>query len=183
MQKEKMMAYIETVSPIDAQGKVAEIYEKIASTLGFVPNAMKIYSSSPELLENIWNQISIYMQHPTLSAPLLAAIRMLVSERQECEYCVGFNRAMLINHAGWTQEQVDLTLKDAANAPFGEKEKALLLYVIDALKAPKKLQRSRIGDLHSLGWSDAEILEAVHHAAQNVAEDMVFNTFGIETDY
>ncbi len=177
------MTLIATVSPENADGKVAETYGKIAGALGFVPNAMKIYSSSPALLENIWSQISYYMQHSTLSFPLLAAIRMLVSKRQECEYCVGFNEAMLINHAGWTHDQVMDALKDPASAPFGEKEKALLIYVLDALKAPKKLEKNRLEALHALGWSDAEILEAVHHAAQNVAEDMVFNTFRIEADY
>ncbi len=177
------MPVIATISPEDATGKVAETYANITSTIGFVPNAMQIYSSSPALQENIWNQISFYMKHPTLSFPLLAAIRMLVSDRQECEYCVGFNQAMLVNHAGWTQEQVAKTMKDPASAPFGEKDKALLLYVLDALIAPKKLDPSRIDELHEQGWSDAEILEAVHHAAQNVAEDMVFNTFRIERDY
>ena len=90
---------------------------------------------------------------------------------------------MLINHAGWTQQQVAKTMQNPASAPFSEKDKALLLYVLDALIAPKKLDAGRIAALHELGWSDAEILEAVHHAAQNVAEDMVFNTFRIERDY
>ncbi len=183
MKKEKTMPYIATVSPENATGKLAETYADITSTIGFVPNAMKIYSSSPALLENIWSQISFYMKHPTLSFPLLAAIRMLVSNKQECEYCVGFNQAMLVNHAGWTQEQVTESMKDPASSPFNEKDKALLIYVLDALNSPKKLERARIDALHGLGWSDSEILEAVHHAAQNVAEDMVFNTFRIERDY
>jgi uncharacterized peroxidase-related enzyme len=180
---EKDMPVIATASPDNATGKVAETYSNITSTIGFVPNAMKIYSSSPVLLENIWSQISFYMKHPTLSFPLLAAIRMLVSSKQDCEYCVGFNQAMLVNHAGWPQEQVSAAMKDPASAPFAEKDKALLLYVLDALAAPKKLEKARIDALHELGWSDSEILEAVHHAAQNVAEDMVFNTFRIERDY
>lgn len=177
------MTMIATVSTEVAQGKVADVYGQISGALGFVPNAMKTYSSSPALLENIWGQISFYMQHPTLSFPLLAAIRMLVSARQECEYCVGFNEAMLINHAGWTHEQVAAAMENPASAPFNEKDRALLLYVLDALKAPKQLNRSRLDALNALGWSDGEILEAVHHAAQNVAEDMVFNTFKIEVDY
>ncbi len=177
------MTMIATVSPENAQGKVAEVYGHISGAIGFVPNAMKTYSSSPTLLENIWNQISYYMQHPSLSFPLLAAIRMLVSAKQECEYCVGFNEAMLINHADWTHDQIAAALKDPASVPFNEKDKAMLLYVLDALKAPKQLDKSRLDALHALGWSDGEILEAVHHAAQNVAEDMVFNTFRISVDY
>ncbi len=177
------MTMIATVSPENAQGKVAEVYSNISGAIGFVPNAMKTYSSSPALLENIWNQISYYMQHPSLSFPLLAAIRMLVSAKQECEYCVGFNEAMLINHADWTHEQIAEALKNPASVPFNEKDKAMLLYVLDALKAPKQLDKSRLDALHALGWSDGEILEAVHHGAQNVAEDMVFNTFKIVVDY
>lgn len=177
------MTMIATVSPQNAAGKVAAIYSQIEGAVGYVPNAMRAYSSSPDVLENVWSQIAYYLEHPSLSFPLAAVIRMLVSEKQQCEYCVGFNEALLINHADWTHEQVADVLKDRASVPFNEKDKAMLFYVLDAVKTPKQMDKARLDTLHELGWSDREILDAVNLAAQNIAEDLVFNTFRITVDY
>lgn len=40
------------------------------------------------------------MNHPTLSMPLLASIRIMVSRGEDCAFCVDYNSAMLVNMAG-----------------------------------------------------------------------------------
>lgn len=177
------MSIISTVTPEQAEGTVAQVYGQIRQVLGQVPNAMQVYSSSPALLELQWQQIAYYMQHPTLSFPLLAMLRMLVSQHHDCAYCVGFNESMLIQRAGLTPEQVAATKSNPADAPLAEKDKAMLLFALKATEAPKSVASGDLDRLRALGWRDSDILDAVHHGARNVAVDIVFNTFKIDSDF
>ena len=177
------MSIISTVAPEHADGKVAEAYGQIQQMMGRVPNAFRIYSSSPALLEQHLQQVTYYMQHPTLSFPLLAMVRMLVSQDNDCQYCVGFNEGMLMNRAGLTLEQVAATKRNPAEAPLPEKEKAMLLLVLQATKSPQMVEKKDLDQLRALGWGDGDIMDAVYHGARNAAVDIVFNTFKIENDF
>ena len=177
------MSIISTVAPEQANGKVAQVYAQIQPVMGRVPNAMQLYSGSPELLEQQWQQMAYYMQHPTLSLPLLAMLRMLVSQHNDCAYCIGLNESMLIHRAGLTPEQVAATKRNPADAPLPEKDKAMLLFALKATENPKSVASGDLDRLRALGWRDSDILDAVHHGARNVAADIVFNTFKIDNDF
>jgi alkylhydroperoxidase family enzyme len=177
------MSLIETVVPTQATGKVAEVYGQIEQALGRVPNAMQLYSSSPALLEQQWQQIGYYMRHPRLSGALFATIRMLVSQENDCHYCIGFNAGMLIQRFGFTPEQVAATKRDPAQAPLPDAEKALLAVVLKAVNARQPVTRAEIVALTRLGWTHGDILDAVAQGARNLAVDVLFNTFQIENDF
>ena len=177
------MPIINTVSTDTATGKVREIYGQATQAFGCVPNALQMHSASPAILEQQWQSIGYYMQHPALSFPLQAMVRMLVSERNHCEYCVGFNASMLINRAALTVEQVAVTKRDPSQAPLPEKDKAMLLFVLKAVTEPLKVTAAEVAALRKQGWSDSDILDAVMLGARNVAADIVFNTFKIEQDF
>lgn len=177
------MNMISTVSPAEANGSVAQVYGQIEQAFGRVPNGMRLFSASPALLEQGWQQMGYYMQHPRLSFPLLAFIRMLVSERHECEYCIGMNESLLINMGGLSAEEVMAARCNPAAAPLPEKEKAMLLTVLKTVEAPKALDKADLDRLRALGWEDGDILDAVYHGARNVAADIMFNAFKVESDF
>jgi AhpD family alkylhydroperoxidase len=177
------MSLLATVSPETAQGKVAEVYGNIKKVFGRVPNGMQAYSPSATLLEQQWGALSYYLQHPHLSFTLLAAIRMLVSQENKCDYCIGMNAGLLINMAGWTVEQVSATKRDANNAPLSAKEKAMLLFVLKSVNDRQRVSRADIDVLTQLGWDETDVLDAVAQGARNVAVDIIFNTFQIEKDF
>ena len=177
------MSLIQTVAPEQASGSVAQVYREIEQLFGSVPNSFRLMSSSPELLSQQWQQIKYYMQHPTLSFPLLAMIRMLVSQENECEYCIGMNASMLIHRAGLTPEQVAATKKNPADAPLSDKDKAMLLLVLKATKTPKAVTAQDLDNLRKQGWQDGDILDAVQHGARNISADVMFNTFKVENEF
>jgi len=176
------MPLIQTVKPSQAQGQVAEVYRQAEAILGRVPNAFQMYSGSPALLETQWQQTAYFMRHPTLSFPLLALTRMLVSQDHSCDYCIDFNGAMLIERAGFTPEQIAAARRDPAAAPLAAREKAMLLFALKATRTPQEIGAADIDALKALGWAESDMLDAVVHAARNMAADVVFNTFKIERD-
>lgn len=177
------MSIISTVAPEQATGRVAEIYGQMQQAFGRVPNAFRLYSASPAVLENQWQNTGYYFQHSTLGFPLLASIRMLVSQDNVCDYCIGLNEAMLIERAGFTVDQIAAMKRDPATAPLAAKDKAMLVFVLKATRASKTASAADVEALRGLGWSDNEIFDAVNHGARNVAADIIFNTFKIENDF
>ncbi|MFA7091362.1 MAG: hypothetical protein WC149_05895, partial [Arcobacteraceae bacterium] len=106
------MPLIKTYEPNEATGELLEIYNEIIKLRGEVGNNAKLFSCSPELLKQQLDFIKYYSTHPTLSVPLLASIRICVSSKEQCNYCIDFNTAMLINHAKWGLEEVQSMKKD-----------------------------------------------------------------------
>ncbi|MDA8225669.1 MAG: hypothetical protein M0T86_07090 [Betaproteobacteria bacterium] len=177
------MPLIQTVSPQDAQGKVKEVYDQVSAAFGAPPNALQIYSASPALLAEHWQSIGYYMQHPTLNFALLAMMRMLVSQQGHCEYCVGFNESLLINHAGFSIEQVQAAKRDPASAPLPPKDVAMLLFTLKAARDSNSVTATDIDALRKAGWSDADILDGLNHAANMLAADMLLNALKVENDF
>jgi uncharacterized peroxidase-related enzyme len=177
------MSIITTVAPEQATGEVAAIYAQMQQAMGRVPNAMQLYSVSPAMLAMQWQYLGYNFQHPTLNMPLLAVLRMLVSQDHECAYCVGFNEALLIARAGLTPEQTAATKRNPADAPLPEKDKAMLLFVLKATRTPKAVAPADLDALRALGWTDSDIFDAVNHGARNIAADILFNTFKIDNDF
>ena len=177
------MPILQTINPAEATGKVADIYRQAEQAFGRVPHALQMYSSSPAMLEQQWQSIGYYMSHPTLGLPLLATVRMLVSQENECAYCVGFNAAMLINVCKQTPEQIAATKKNPQTAPLNDKDKAMLMLVLKATSTPKAVTSEDLQALRTLGWRDADIMDAVSHGARNMAVDYIFNAFKVENDF
>jgi alkylhydroperoxidase family enzyme len=176
------MALIRTIEPENATGELAELYSQILSLRGKVPNSSKIWSISPELYKQQLSFIGYYMNHKTLSAPLLACIRILVSSETNCKYCVDFNSAMLINMMGWSADEVAELKTSSKSAKFGEKENKILSFVAKSVKNSSKADVNELNELRKLGWDDADILDALQHGARMSAIDIIFNTFDIEND-
>jgi uncharacterized peroxidase-related enzyme len=177
------MTIIQTVSPDQASGKVAQIYTQIEQRFGRIHNGFQMYSASPDLMEQLAQQNAYYMQHPTLNFALLAMIRMLVSEQNSCAYCIGFNEALLIEHCKLSPDQLAVTRRDPASAPLNEKDKAMLLFVLKGTKDPKSIGTADLDALRKLGWTDRDIIDGLFHGARNTAVDIMFDAFKVENDF
>jgi len=177
------MSILQTVTPETATGEVAEIYAQIHNAWGHVPAAIQVFSANPDLLRHQWEYYGSIMQHPRLSLPLTACIRMLVSQAGNCDYCIDMNAAMLINAAGWTPEQVAATRADFRDSPLSPDEKMLLGLVLKATRDSKSVSAIDLQAARAAGWSDGDILDAVNHGARMVAGDIVINGFKVERDF
>ncbi|NTV94515.1 MAG: hypothetical protein HGA75_03760 [Thiobacillus sp.] len=176
------MSLLQTVSPDAATGEVAEAYAWLSRAWGRVPNAFTLMSPSPFLLKQQVEYIGRFASHASLTPPLLACIRMLVSCQTRCDYCIDVNAGLLINMMGWTPEQVAAAQADPAAANLPERERALLAFVLKVTREPLAVAAADLDALRALGWSDAEILEAANYGARMVAADLLLNAFKVEPE-
>lgn len=174
------MSLLQTVSPSEATGGTAEIYAAVKEKLGFVPNSLQLMSVNPMVLKGQVECINYMMNHDTLPQSLLAVIRMLVSADSNCQYCIDFNAAMLINHFEWTTDQVEAARKNPADANLKENEKALLLFVLKAIQMPHAVTAEDISMLRSKGWSELDIFDATLQGARMKSVDILIDAFKVE---
>lgn len=177
------MAIINTVEPEQAEGKIAALYEQMQQNIGFVPNAFKLYSINPLMLEEHWKYVGYHIQHPSLSGKLMTMIRLLVSIDLQCEYCININRHILNNDLGMDKGEIEAMIKDPTQAALDDKEKALLVYVVRTVADSNASSASDIDTLRQKGCTDMEIFDALHHGARQVAADIMFNAFKVDNDF
>lgn len=177
------MSLLKTIAPDAATGELASIYEGIKQGFGAIPTAFQSLSPSPTLLRQQIERIGYYMKHPDLSSAMLACIRMLVSTQTHCQYCIDFNAGLLIDMMGWTPEQVAAAQADPSTANLPERDKALLLFVLDTVRDSRSVTAAQLDALRAMGWSDTSILEATSYGAHMVASDILLNAFKVERDY
>ena len=172
------MATLHLTDPKDAQGELAELYAAITQSFGGVPEGLQLFGVSPKLLQIQMQILGYFGQHPRLSANFLAMLRYILSEDGNCQFCIGFNKSLLLN-AGFSAEAIAKAREHPLEGPLEKRENHLLDYVLRAVRNPHSVKNEEIAALRALDWSDQDIFDAVAHGAQHTAIDIIFETFRV----
>ena len=100
----------------NATGLVKEVYDEIKAKWGFVPVVIQQYSLNPKLLKAQWDLYSTLGDNKNFDPKMMTMMRMLVSEKHDCEYCVGLNKGMLLNMFKLPMDEVHALAKDPSTA-------------------------------------------------------------------
>ena len=173
------MALIKTVDPEKATGDVKEIYDALKKNIGVVPSPMELASASPWMMKLMWESIQYYTRHPTLGFGVLSTIRYLVAEEYDYAFCINFNKNFLMMQ-GMTEEDIQKITQDPAQVPLDDKDRAMVAFVMNAIKKPNDVTQSDVDGLHSLGWTDNDILDAMAHATNMVGSSILMKTFKMD---
>jgi uncharacterized peroxidase-related enzyme len=167
----------------NATGDVKTVYDEITKAWGFVPIVIKQYSLNPQLLKLQWNLYKEMDKNKNFDPKMMTMMRMVVGGSQECEYCIGLNKGMLLNMFKMPLEEVNAISKDPSSAKLDEKQKAMLLFIIKATKTPHDTTSSDIQNLKKLGWSDADIFEGVKAGTNVVAATTIIDALKLQKDF
>ncbi|PHS30471.1 MAG: hypothetical protein COA92_09585 [Sulfurovum sp.] len=161
---------------------VKKIFAEIESTIGSVPNGMKLWSVNPRALKAQWAGMKSILSRPQEEQKLFTIIRYLVSDENECSYCIGLNGAMLMNYYGVTQDELVAMKKTPSSAPLDKKNKALLIFAMKALKGADSVSQKDIELLKKLDISEKEMFNIVLAASHMFVVNTLFKTFKVEPD-
>ena len=151
-----MSFLLNTVSPEKAEGEIKAVYDTMIENIGIVPKPIEMSSVSPFFFKSFTDSIGYFSSHSNLDFTLLAMIRMLSAESCANGFCIEFNGAML-KKQGMTNDEIAETINDPSKAPLPEKDKALLLLVLKAVKIPEEVTQEEVDALYSFGWTDRDI--------------------------
>lgn len=158
------MSWIKTLGPAEADGRLREIYDRVAGPDGRVDNVLQIHSLRPHTLEAHLALYKNVLHHRGNQLPkwLLETIGIYVSLLNGCAYCVAHHGAglerLLQDEARATAIRTALEAGTFA-AAFDRRESAILQYVGQLTRAPASLKKSAIQAMRQAGLSDGEILE------------------------
>ncbi len=157
------MFLLKYATPENATGRVKDIYDLFPPEMG-PPVPLQLISASPGFMSGQMEIMQYFTDHKTLSFHLLAAIRYMAADACDYDYCIEFNRNVLVA-SGASEAEVSAIVNDPDNAPLEEVEKAMLKFVSKAIKTPELVGSEDVEALHAWGWHDPDILDAVAHGA------------------
>jgi hypothetical protein len=166
------MFRLQTIDPQQASGAVAEAYQIFPPQIG-VPAPLQMLSASPALVPLQAGFIKHFMSHPNLSFKLQALIRYLSAADQGFSFCVGLNGNML-KATGLNDVDLEALHEDPSQAPLVEREKSMLLLTRKALRTPETLTDTDFDQVRALGYSDADIMDALWIGAGMKAQAALF---------
>ncbi len=158
------MALVNTVDPEQAEGVIGAVYGAFRQGSGVIPGPVKLLSASPGLFEVYTATFRYWRNHPHLSPDLMACIRYGVAAQQCFGACVDFNQSVLTK-AGMTREELAAMEGDPGTAPLEDRERALLAFVLRAVKDPDAVTDEDVQALRELGWTDGDVVDATYHGA------------------
>lgn len=177
------MSLLKTVTPEEATGEVAEIYKMTEARFGKIPAAVRLHSTSPEVLKQLMAYFSYFGNHPVFSEDFMVALRLLVSQDNGCDYCIGLNARRLTTQCGWNEEEVAQLRRDLFASRFSEKEILLLDYVVRANRNSNAVTTEDVSLLRKQGWSDQDIFDALIMGTRMAATNTMFNALKLERDF
>ena len=166
--------------PKDDEQRVAGIFNAIEQHIGFVPDALRLYSISPPLLENFVANIGYFNGGGSnLPGELTAMIRYLVSWQSGCKFCVDMNEGILLN-LGKDLDSIRAARNNPEAAPLADKDKVLLKLALKSVHSPEFVNQQDLDQAKAHGWQERDLFDAVVQAANNYALNLILRTFKVE---
>jgi len=159
------MAFIKTIPPDQAEGKLAEVYQRVKGPGGQVDNVLQIHSLRPHTLSGHMALYKAVLHHTGNQLPkwFLESIGVLVSRLNDCKYCedhhsTGLKRLLASKPEMYPAYRAQLQLQQPGQ-PFSSSEISALAYVRKLTLFPGEITPEDIELLRHSGLSDGQILE------------------------
>jgi hypothetical protein len=137
----------------------------IKKKMGEVPPHWEVFASiNPERFKMFLDEINYLSTHENINPDFFALLRYYIASQNGFSYCYNFNQKLLLSR-GYSLEVLSSFESSAETLPLDEKHQKLFLAVLVALNEPTSFTEETINELKTIGWSDADILDAVDHGA------------------
>ena len=180
------MSWIKTIKPEDAEGKLKQIYQQVASAGGQVDNVLAVHSLRPHTLQGHMAIYKASLHHSGNSLPvwLLECIGVYVSRLNSCDYCDHHHTTGLGRLLDSRQhfDEIDRALSERhPGKPFSKAQQCIFPYVRRLTRKPGRVKKSYIRDLRQAGYSDGGILEINQAAAYFAYANRTVLGLGVST--
>jgi len=166
----------------EEQIEIDKIYNDIQNTLGFIPNILQLCSMNYNVLKAVWGNTKEILTMSFEEQKFHLILRLLVSNENSCEYCVGVYEGMLINKYKIDVEEIQKLKQEPQKAPLQESYIELLLFALKSFNNPKLIELSDLEDLEKLKFKPKQIFDAIHNAKYMTVINTLATTYKVEVD-
>ena len=171
--------WIEIAPPEEATGDLRRAYDRILETRGRVPDIRSVMAGEPLTVEGF---AYFYPENNYACRSIdrrLAEMIATVTGAANGSRFGGPAHARQLAQITGDEAFARTLLADYRQAQLAEKERALLDYVWKLSRSPGEMTRADIDKLRAAGWSDPQIVAAVHVTAFFAYMNRVAEAFGL----
>ncbi len=173
--------FLQTIDEEHASGRVAEIYERQRTQLGFVMEAAKCFTARPDLLP-IYTDFSDKIRAGfSLGLREWRLITLIAAKHIPSTYCSQVYSKQLIDDLG-SKEAVLAVQTDFRSAGLSDKDVEMLSYAEKIARDASQIMEDDIRRLRSVGFSDQQICDIALCAAFRCFVSRFFDAVGAGTE-
>lgn len=153
------------------------IFDQLKKGLGFVPNLYATYAYNDTALGDY---LALQNRKSTLKAKEREVINLVVSQVNECAYCLAAHTA-IGKMNGFTDDEI-LELR-TGEASFDEKLDALARFVKDITVNRSKPSEEALSALFDAGYTKANLIDIIVVIGDKVISNFIHGTTQIPVDF
>ena len=173
------MAFIRTISPAAADGRVREIYQETQSRFGYVPNWAQAFSLRPGVMDGwvgLLQAIRTNLTPRSYELSTLAAARALRSS-----YC-SLAHGTVLAKTVFDAPTVTAIAADSDTARLEPRERAMMSFVEKLVRNADQITASDVEVLRGHGYRDEEIFDLAASGAARCFFSKLLDALGVEPD-
>ncbi len=173
------MAFIRTIPPAEADGRVREIYQEAQSRFGYVPNWAQAFSLRPGVMDGwvaLLRSVRSNLSARSYELSTLAAARALRSS-----YCSLAHGTVLADTV-FDAPTVTAIAAGSGDAPLEPRERAMMGFVEKLIRNAEQITAADVDVLRSHGYQDEDIFDLAASAAARCFFSKLLDALGVEPD-
>lgn len=172
------MALVDYVPPEDAEGRAREILESYRADHGESALFNEALAHSAHVLDARYDYGTRLMDGGTVDRGLKEFVFVVVSEANQCEYCLGDHRNALVERFGADEAEVE-TVAAGAFDRLPDRKRAVAEFADQVARDPKRVSEAHLDALRAVGYDDAAVIELLAVAALAVSANTIVDALSI----
>ncbi len=153
------------------------IFDQLEKGLGFVPNLYAYYAKNDTALGDY---LTLQNRKSTLKAKEKEIINLVVSEYNQCFYCISAHTALGKSH-GFTEEEILEIRKGTAG--FDSKMDSLAKFTRSAVENKGKATENVKEEFFAQGYSEASLIDVAVLIGDKTISNYIHNLADFEIDF
>lgn len=172
------MSRIKTITDEIANAEQADLFATIKSSLGMVPNFLRVFANSPDALKAFLGFHHI-AGNGSLDPATRERIALTLAQKNECGYCLSAHTA-IGRKTGLNTDEINANRQgDSQDA----KAAVAVKFARTLAEHTGEVTNAEVQEMRDAGFTDADIVEVITHTGMNVLTNILSKASRVDIDF
>jgi len=172
------MALVDYVSPEDAEGRAREILETYEQDHGESALFNEALAHSAQVLDARFEYGTRLLEEGTVARDIKEFVFVVVSEANQCEYCLDDHRGVLVERFGADEEEIEVIAAGEFER-LPDRKQAIAAFADQVARDPKRVGETHLQALYDAGYTDEGVIELLAAATLAVSANAIVDALSI----
>jgi uncharacterized peroxidase-related enzyme len=173
------VTFIRTIPRSEAEGPVKQMYQEIATRVGYFPNWVQAFSLRPEVWRG-WDALLAAIR-PNLPVRTYELATLAAARALRSTYCCMAHGRVLADQI-LDPPSVASIMKDHGTVALEPRERAMMGFATKVVVSPECIGADDLDELRTHGFSDTEIFDIAAAAAARCFFAKLLDALGVQAD-